>query len=95
MSYTLEVQPPAEKDFDGLPREVQAQVAARLRALCEDPRPPGTVPVKNAPKGCYRSRVGDYRIGYHVDDKGRHISVWGIATRGTFYKVAERRVLLT
>ena len=91
MTYRLEVQPPAQRDFDDLPRQVQEQVAEHLRGLTSDPRPPGIMPVECAPRGCYRIRVGRYRIGYRVDDKAGLVSVWAIGLRGTFYKVAERR----
>jgi mRNA interferase RelE/StbE len=91
VSYRVDMQSPAQRDFDGLPVDMQKQVAKHLRALAEDPRPPGAIRVQDAPKGSYRIRVGEYRVGYRVDDGTRVVSIWGIGPRGTFYKMAGRR----
>ena len=39
---------------------------AAIDALAEDPLPAGCEPVKLAPKGTHRIRVGDYRVIYVV-----------------------------
>ena len=91
MSYTVRLSETAKRDFLGLPRPLQAHVAERLQDLAGDPRPPGVVPVKGLPRGNYRVRIGDYRVGYYADDATKMVDVWSIAPRDSFYAVAERR----
>lgn len=91
MSYQVRMTPAAEKDLKGLPKAVRVQVAKQLRRLAEDPRPPGAAPVKNRLQGDYRVRVGNYRVGYEVDDQQQTVTVWQIGDRKRFYDRARRR----
>lgn len=91
MSYQVRMTPAAEKDLKGLPKAVRVQVAKQLRRLAEDPRPPGAAAVKNRLQGDYRVRVGNYRVGYEVDDKQQTVTVWQIGDRKRFYDRARRR----
>ena len=91
MSYQVRMTPAAEKDLKGLPKAVRVQVVNQLRKLAEDPRPSGAAPVKNRPQGHYRVRVGDYRVGYEVNDKQHTVTVWQIGDRKRFYDRAKRR----
>lgn len=91
MSWTLELLPEAEDDFDALPKLMRTRVAERLKELTLDPRGPGTRPLSGSLKGCHRARVGDYRIGYCLHEPEQLVSIWAIGHRGRFYKLAERR----
>jgi mRNA interferase RelE/StbE len=91
VKYSVAIQPAAQRDFDALPAEARATVAARLRELAAEPRPAGAAALQTGPRGCHRLRVGDYRVGYRVDDGRRAVTVWAIGHRSTFYKTAERR----
>jgi len=55
---------------------------AAIDALVEDPRPVGCIPVRAAPKGTYRIRIGDYRVIYVVLDTEQTIVIARIARRG-------------
>ena len=91
MKYEVRSRPSADKDMKGLPEAVRVRVARALRSLGDNPRPPGIVPVKSAPPGNYRLRVGAYRIGYEVDDGARVVEVWQVGDRRDFYDNAKRR----
>ena len=67
MTYSLLLKPRAEKDLRGLPREVQARVAERLRLLREDVQ--GDVKRLTHFAPSYRLRVGDYRVLFEVENE--------------------------
>lgn len=58
-----------------LPRDLRHRVDQALLALTRDPRPAGCRPVKDAPRGTYRMRVGGYRVIYTVLDTDQVIVV--------------------
>jgi mRNA-degrading endonuclease RelE of RelBE toxin-antitoxin system len=91
MTWSLELLPEAEEDFDSLPAEVQQRIVVCLQELQEDPHRPGTRQLAGNLRGCCRARVGDYRVGNCLDEQSGLISVWAIGHRSKFYKVAERR----
>lgn len=70
--YEIEVAPAAHRDFTKLKSKIHRHDLDRLREainnLAEDPRPQGTRKIVGS-EGCYRIRVGDYRIVYEVDDR--------------------------
>lgn len=82
MAYQVEAGRRVRKAMARLPGRDQSRVLAALRKLCQDPRPPGCVPVKTAPKGTYRIRVGDYRAIYTVLDAERVVVVARVSRRG-------------
>jgi mRNA interferase RelE/StbE len=56
-------------------------VVAAIDELAEFPRPAGRTPVRAAPKGTYRIRVGDYRVIYLILDAEQAIVVARVAGR--------------
>jgi mRNA interferase RelE/StbE len=55
-----------------------------LLALIKDSRPPGCLKVKTSEK-LWRIRVGDWRIGYQIDDASRTVTIVAIGHRSEFY----------
>ena len=55
---------------------------AAIDALAEDPLPAGCEPVKLAPKGTHRIRVGDYRVIYVVLSDDQVLLVSRVSRRG-------------
>lgn len=80
--YQIEVTRPARKALTRLPRDVQRRVEARIDALAHNPRPTQCEPIKNAPQGTYRIRVGRYRIIYIVLDFEQVVIIAHIRKRG-------------
>jgi mRNA interferase RelE/StbE len=70
---------------------MMTRVAAELRGLAENPRPPGVTALKGKLRGMLRLRVGDWRIVYQVDDHTKTVVIAEIAHRGKVYERAGRR----
>ena len=82
MRYRIEVERRAQKALARLPRQVQLRITAEIDGLAENPRPAGCLPVRAAPQGTYRIRVGDYRIIYVVLDEEEAVIVARVGRRG-------------
>lgn len=83
-AYRVDVQRSAERDLDRLSALLFDRVAARLAALAEDPRPPGSEKLTGL--DAYRLRVGDHRIIYEVDDEARTVVITRIRHRREVYR---------
>jgi mRNA interferase RelE/StbE len=82
VAYRIEVERRARKELTRLPQRDRVRIAGAIDALAEDPRPAGCTPVRAAPRGTYRIRVGDYRVIYAVLDEDQVIVVARVARRG-------------
>ena len=82
MAYQIRIGKRVRKEMGQLPRQDQARILAAIKALGEEPRPPGCRPVKAAGKGTYRVRVGDCRVIYIVIDDDLVIVIARVARRG-------------
>ncbi len=78
-SYSLLIKPPAAKELESLPTKDRRRVVQRVRALAEDPRPPGAEKLKGIE--LYRVRQGDYRVLYEIADAERAITVIKVGNR--------------
>jgi len=74
----------ARKDLDKLDKQVVGRIAPVVDALVANPRPPGCLKVKGEPQ-LWRIRVGDWRIGYEIDDAARTVTVIRVGHRRDFY----------
>jgi mRNA interferase RelE/StbE len=84
--YELLIAPSAVKELDGLPRQKERRsVAARIRGLAADPRPPGSIKLSGE-VDLYRVRQGPYRVLYEVDDRAHTVLVLRIAHRKDAYR---------
>ena len=81
MTYRVEVSRRVQKEMARLPRKDQARIIVVLQKLAENSRPQGCRPVKDAPKGTYRVRVGGYRVIYTVVETDQVIVVARVAKR--------------
>ncbi len=62
------------------------RVAAAIRSLADDPRPPGATKLSPFDPPAWRLRVGDYRIVYEVDDDRVLVIAVNVAPRGEVYR---------
>jgi len=81
VAYQIRIGKRVRKEVDRLPRQDQARILVAVKALAQDPRPPGCKPIKVAGQGTYRVRVGDYRVIYTVLDNERVVVVARVARR--------------
>ena len=79
MGYDIRLRRAAQKDLDALRARDYEAVARAVRHLAEDPRPPRVK--KLADSGLWRIRVGQYRIGYAIDDKAQLVTIVRVARR--------------
>ena len=84
MTYTVILQAGAEKEFLKLPVVVQKRMRKRLLLLEQQPRSRGSVKLRQ--EGCFRIRVGNYRILYDIHDKERRVVVLAIGHRRDVYR---------
>jgi mRNA interferase RelE/StbE len=66
--WTIVIDRQPQEEMRRLPSDQRQRIDRAILALSEDPRPAGCKPVKDAPRGTYRLRVGDYRVIYSVLD---------------------------
>ena len=90
MAYRVELTSKARRELAALPRDAQERIDARILALSEEPRPPGSKKLEGE-DDLYRIRVGDYRIVYRVDDKVLVVLVVRIGHRREVYRTRRRR----
>ncbi len=85
MTFHLLLKPAVEKELAALPPQILRRVDAAIRALAENPRPPGAE-VLHGRKGILRIRVGDYRVLYRVLKDRLVILVVGVGHRREVYR---------
>jgi mRNA interferase RelE/StbE len=84
-SYELRFAKSFDRDFRSLPRHETPKILERVLKLEDDPRPAQSRKLKGT-KNEYRLRVGDYRVFYTIDDKGRVVTVFHVAHRREAYR---------
>ncbi len=84
MTYTVELETRARREYQGLPILAREQVTDAIDDLEVNPRPPGCK--KLVGEDGYRIRTGDYRILYAVDDRSRIVRVYRIGHRREVYR---------
>ena len=67
-----------KRELRRVPRPDRVRIAEAVRALADDPRPPGVVQLE---PDVYRLRVGDYRVIYKVLDEERIILIGRVVRR--------------
>ncbi len=83
--YAISFTRGARKDLDKLDRQIIRRIAPAVDALAAEPRPAGCLKVKSEEQ-LWRIRVGDYRIGYKVNDATREVIIVKVGHRSEFYE---------
>lgn len=82
--FDVNITSSAERDLRRLDRGIKNRITPALLVLANDPRPPGCLKVKTS-EGRWRIRVGDWRIGYEIDDEAKTVTIVAIGHRREFY----------
>jgi len=85
MPYTVRLKSSAERELKRLAKQGALEVAGVIDSLRDQPRPPGTKPIKGR-QNTYRIRKGDFRIIYTVDDTSRIVRIVKVADRKDVYR---------
>jgi mRNA interferase RelE/StbE len=83
VSYALYILRRAQKSLAKLPTEAYERIRDDIRALAQNPRPPGCLKLRG--REGWRIRVGDYRVIYEIDDKQQVVTVLDIGHRRDVY----------
>jgi mRNA interferase RelE/StbE len=84
-AYTVEARPAVRKALRKLSADVRKDVLAVMRALADDPRPPGVLTLQGH-RPYLRVRSGDYRVIYAVDDTARVVTIAVVGHRRDVYR---------
>lgn len=79
--WTIVIDRQPQREMRRLPSDLRQRIDGAILALAEDPRPVDCKPVKDAPQGTYRVRVGAYRVIYTVLDSEQVIVVARVRKR--------------
>lgn len=83
-AYSLSLRSRAKREIRKLDRPTLARISKAIDGLSENPRPAGCLRVKTA-EGLWRIRVGDWRIGYEIDDAALIVTIVTVGHRREFY----------
>jgi mRNA interferase RelE/StbE len=82
--YRIVITSRAERELRRLDKSIKNRIVTAINSLAENPRPHGCLKVKG--ENIWRIRVGDWRVGYQVDDSAQIVDVIRVNHRGQFYE---------
>ena len=85
MKYAVRLDSRTWKGIAALSDDIRGRILRRLKALEDDPRPPGVIKM-SGPDDLYRVRVGDWRIVYAIRDCELVVIVIRIGHRREVYR---------
>jgi len=84
MNYTVLILRRAQKELAQLPGDTYERVRDAIRALSQNPRPPGSF--KLTGREGWRIRVSNYRVIYEIDDQQQTVTVLHVGHRRDVYR---------
>jgi mRNA interferase RelE/StbE len=82
--YTVLILPSAQKQLNNLPNVIATRIEDKMMELEQDPRPPGCKKLKG--RDAWRTRIGDYRVIYEINDGRLIVTVITIGHRREVYE---------
>ncbi len=76
--YNIEIPKRVIKQLDKIPGQNYPSVSKAIQNLKDNPRPMGC---KKLHESLYRVRIGNFRVVYWVDDKGKSIVITKVERR--------------
>jgi mRNA interferase RelE/StbE len=84
MTYAIAILRRAQKELQRLPRADYERVRDAIRALTDEPRPPGCVALTG--RDGWRIRVGNYRVIYEINDMQHLVTILHVGHRRDIYR---------
>ena len=84
MTYGIEILRSAQKQLARIDRHDHQRIFDAIRALADNPRPPGCKKLSGRP--AWRIRIGPYRVIYEVHDDRLIVLVVAIGDRKEIYR---------
>ncbi len=82
--YKVTITRSAEKSLKNLDRQAKNRIVGQILSLADEPRPHGCRKVISE-EGLWRIRIGDWRLGYEINDSNEEITIIRIDHRSSFY----------
>ncbi len=82
--YELKILGSAQRDLDRLHVKILSKIKDSIMCLANDPRPLDSVKLTN--EEGYRTRMGDYRVLYRIDDKSKELFIYRVKHRREAYR---------
>ena len=83
--YRVYLESAAERDLEQLPRDEFSRIIAKIRALADDPRPPGCRKIVGS-RSDWRIRVGRYRVIHEIADAEQRVNIMRVRHRRQAYR---------
>ena len=83
--YEVYLERAAERDLKRLSIDYFQRIIPHIKALAETPRPPGCRKITGS-KRDWRIVIGDYRVIYEIDKKGKAVRVMRVRHRREVYR---------
>ena len=83
--YEVCIERTAERDLKQLSADNFHRIISSIKSLSENPRPRGCRKISGS-KNDWRIRVGDFRVIYEIDDKGKAVRVMRVRHRRSAYR---------
>ena len=82
--YKVIITSHAERELKRLDRSTKNRIVPAALALSDNPGPHGCLKVKGEDR-LWRIRVGDWRVGYEINDETRLVRIITVGHRREFY----------
>lgn len=82
--YKITITRSAEKSLKNLDRSTKNRIVSQILSLADEPRPHGCRKVLSE-EGLWRLRIGDWRLGYEINDSDQEITIIRVDHRSSFY----------
>jgi len=69
MSTKLNITYSAYREMEQIPQSLLEPIGEEINGLADEPRPPGSAPLKGIDR-CFYLAIDNYYILYHIDDDG-------------------------
>lgn len=84
--YRILIKSSAAKEIEAVGARIERQrIVSRIRALTENPRPPGSEKLAGYVDR-YRARRGPFRIIYLIDDQRSEVTIFKVGHRKDVYR---------